>query len=373
MRGAEVDRRGSPGPGRRTSTSAERASTDADRAAAVGQPRAPPVDASRRSRAVAPRRWPVTVGRRSERVADQEVEQLGVRRPGGGEHPRHLRVLGEAGHRVDLVEHRPVLGQEEVDPGDARRSRARRTSRRAAASSAVALAVVERGRDAEVGTPAVLRRRSRRAPRRRSPAPVRPPGAPSGRPSTATSISRPTTTSSTRTRSSSASAASRAPGRARSARATRVTPRLDPAATGFTTTGCVQAYAVAVGRRRAATPGRGGDPERPGDQLGRPLVHRERAGADPGADVRHPGELAEGRQRPVLAARAVHTGNATSQDREHVDRRGEAERARRLVAPPAVRVDGEPDDVVGRRLERVGDRGRRGERDVVLAVLRRRR
>src|SRR5262245_47188433 len=38
--------------------------------------------------------------------------------PVGGEHLRHLRRGGHARHRVDLVEHQPVVRQEEVDPRD---------------------------------------------------------------------------------------------------------------------------------------------------------------------------------------------------------------------------------------------------------------
>src|SRR4051812_22318168 len=53
------------------------------------------------------------------RSSHQLAEEVGVRQSGGREHPRHLGVLGHPRDRVHLVEHRTVLGEEEVHPGDA--------------------------------------------------------------------------------------------------------------------------------------------------------------------------------------------------------------------------------------------------------------
>src|SRR6478735_4180649 len=57
--------------------------------------------------------------RESQGATDQLVEEVGVGHPCSGEHPRDLGMLGHPRHGVDLVEHRAVLGEEEVDPGDA--------------------------------------------------------------------------------------------------------------------------------------------------------------------------------------------------------------------------------------------------------------
>ncbi len=189
---------------------------------------------------------------------------------------------------------------------------------------------------------------------------------PSGRPSTATSISRPTTRSSTSTRSSRSNASFRAAARS-SASCTRDTPWLEPAATGLTTTGWVKEYVAAVAGV-SSTPGATAMPTARGDELGRPLVHRQRARGHPGADVRHAGEVAQRRDGAVLAVRTVQCRDrhgTAAQDRD-----GRRERhPLPVTTPPAVAVDGQRHDVVRRGVERAGNGGRRGEGDVVLAAL----
>ena len=306
----------------------------------------------------------------TEGAADEHVEQLGVRHAGRGEHPRHLRLLGHARASVlTSLSTGPSLGQEEVDPGDAgaaervvhrdaRRPRApcASTSSSAAGSRKSALPSYfaswskspsttissAGGTTSEPsGAAAARRRRSRgrRPPPR--PAPGRRGRAPRPAPAASSPGSR-----------DQADAVARAGG-------DRLhDDRAGPARTCAAVAGVTQA------------PGRRGDADRLGDQLGRPLVHRERAraGRRSRRTAPRPARRARPACRPRRAGRA-RRGTTTSQACEHVDRAGQADRRSRASSQRAVAADGQRHDVVRRRVEGAGDRGRRGEGDVVLAVL----
>src|SRR4051794_28406771 len=91
----------------------------------------------------------------SKRIADQTVQQPGVGDTGGREHLRDLRLLGEAGHRVDLVEDGAVSGQEEVDASHSRTAEGVE-HRDGSVLELLLLCLAERSRDQELGTAVVL-------------------------------------------------------------------------------------------------------------------------------------------------------------------------------------------------------------------------
>ena len=118
----------------------------------------------------------------------------------------------------------------------------------------------------------------------------------------------------------------------------------------------------------SSRPGAVAMPSAPATSLVAHLSIAERPGAHPGPDVRDAGQLAQRRQRPVLAARSVDDRQDDGAGLEHGHRLAELEGAVGVV-PAAVRRDGQPDDVVDRGVQRVRDRGGGGDRDGVLAAL----
>ena len=132
------------------------------------------------------------------------------------------------------------------------------------------------------------------------------------RSSTPHSISRPTIAASTSTFGSSARAFATAASRSAQS-ATRLMPTDEPARAGLTNTGSPSRSRSASVRRVAAAAQHHGVADRePGvaqQALGDVLVHRRRAGADPGADVGHAGHLEQPLDGAVLAAGAVQDGD----------------------------------------------------------------
>ena len=186
---------------------------------------------------------------------------------------------------------------------------------------------------------------------------------PSGRPSTATSTSRPTTTSSTSTRPSSASAASRAGAELARRRATSVTPRLEPAATGLTTTGWVQEYAGRGGRASAARPARWRCRPRRRRAWWPTCPSRARRRRPRTRRTGTPASSHRAASVPSSPRGPCTAGTATSQLRSTSTAPASAERAAVRVAPAAVAADGQrTTSYAGGRAPRRPPRPRRGRR-----------
>ena len=104
------------------------------------------------------------------------------------------------------------------------------------------------------------------------------------------------------------------------------------------------------------------------------LVHAERRGEHPGADVRNVRQLEQPLHSAVLAERAVQDRQDDVDDAEPLERAAvvrDRQRPRDGLPgpelPPAVAPDRDLGDVVPRRIERLEHGAGRRERDVVLA------
>ena len=262
---------------------------------------------------------------RASAVSTRVVSRRRVVDAGDRPRPRVHRDRREPGHGVDLVD------RDRRRPGRRRSRRGRGPGRRARGTPPPPSRAAARPRRRRAWRACRTRRRRRgtwRRSRRTRLSPTMRISAgsddttvPSGRSSTAHSISRPTIAASTSTFGSCCRAVATAASRSPHA-VTRVMPSDDPARAGLTKTGRPSRSRCGVGERRGPGPQHHVVAHRQavgGEQLlGELLVHARRAGQHARADVGHARELQQALDRAVLAVGAVEHGEDDVDAREHL-------------------------------------------------------
>ena len=122
------------------------------------------------------------------------------------------------------------------------------------------------------------------------------------------------------------------------------------------------------GRRGEQPPRCGGDADRLATSLVAHLSMASAPAATPDPTYGRPASSHSAARVPSSPRGPCRAGQRDVAAAQHVGGAGEPERAVLAVAPHAVAVDGQRDDVVPRRVERAADRRGGGERDVVLAA-----
>ena len=299
-----------------------------------------------------------------DRELDQAPAEVGVGETGGLPELRVDAGLGEAGHRVDLVDEDLAVGlDEEVAAGQARTA-----AEAEGGEGELADTLLAARRGSGPGSPAPSRprrtcarsRTTGRAPR------ARPGGetSTSSLPSSEHSTSRPSAGASTITRGSWRRASSTAASSA-SRLSTRLIPTLDPSREGFTQSGRPSAGAALapalLPHRDEIDLGQAAVGEQP---LQGQLVHADRRGEDVGADVGDVEPLEQALDAAVLAERPVQRREGdVGPQQAAAGRQGDG---LPVAGPGAVAGDRHPQRLVARRLEAVGDCLPGAKRDVVL-------